>query len=492
MGLDKFPDNNNLIKLLRTVTSDEWKEYEKFVSSPFFNEGRNYLPLLKVLRKFHPDYDSDEFSKEYVYKKLFPGKEFKDSVLSSMFSRLYSISEEFLIQIALKNNKYMIKEKLMINELSTRGISLKVNNLIDDNMNFLKEKPFGIFDFKNLNELKFEILNFYIGINNREKVYDSMVDLMKYSAYSYFFDLNFYYSILYSQKNFWKEEFDGSFISRLNDNINIEAIVNLIEKEDLEHFIPIKLFYLSYMATKYPEEDRYYFDLKSLYLKESDKFDMIFKEILLNNLWRLSSMKMVQGKNDFKYEAFEIRKLIIEQNIIALTAPYMKISDFRSTLVDALNVGELAWAEKFIEDYLDKLHPDFREDVSNYSRSRIFYEKGDFDKALEFAGKVNINQITFKLDIKNIVSKIYYDTGSTEPLFSLLNSYYQLINNSDSKNADYLLRHKNFVKYLRRLADIQSLSENKTELEILRNTVDKDNVSAKSWLLKKVNGLILK
>lgn len=491
MGLDKFLENNNLIKLLRTISSEEWKEYEKFVGSPFFNEGRNYLPLLKVLRKFHPDFDSDEFSKEYVYKKLFPGKEFKDSVLNSMFSRLYSISEEFLIQIALKNNKYMVREKLMISELSSRGISLKVNNLIDDNMNFLKEKPFGIFDFKNLKELKFEILSFNVGINNREKVYDSMLDLMKYSAYSYFFDLNFYYSILYSQKNFWKEEFDGSYISRINDNINIEAIVNLIEKEDSEHFIPIKLFYLSYMATKFPEIDIYYYDLKSLYLKDSDKFDLVFREIILNNLWRLSAMKMVMGKNEFKYEAFDIRKIIVEQNIFSLNTPFMKISDFRSTLIDALNVGELEWAEKFIKNYTDKLHPEFREDVNNYSISRMSYEKGNYEKALEFAGKVNINQITFKLDIKNIISKIYYDTGSTEPLFSLLNSYYQLINNSDSRNKDYLARHKNFVRYLRNLAAAEHSQDKKTDLALLKKNIEKDNVSSKSWLLKKIDFLIL-
>lgn len=491
MGIDKFPDNNNLIKLLRTISSDEWKEYEKFVSSPFFNEGRNYLPLLKVLRKFHPDFDSDEFSRENVYKKLFPGKEYKDSVLNSMFSRLYSISEEFLIQMALRNNKYMIREKLMISESSTRGISLKVNNLIDDNMKLLKDKTFGIFDFKNLKELQFEILNFYVGNNNREKMYDSIVDLMKFSAYNYFFDLNFYFSILYSQKNFWKGEYEGSYISRLNDNINIEDLVDLIEKEDPEHFMPIKLFYLSYMATKFPENDMYYFDLKSLFLKNAEKFDALFREIILNNLWRLGVMKMVMGKNDFKYEAFEIRKIIVDQNIFDLNTPYMKVSDFRSTLIDALNVGELEWAENFIINFVGKLHPDYREDVSNYSNSRINYEKGNFNEALNFAGRVKINQITFKLDLKNLIAKIYYDTESTEPLFSLLNSYYQLISNSNSRNEDYLTRHKLFVKYLRNLASLKDLTDSKIELAVLRQNIEKDNVSSKSWLLKKIDNLNL-
>ena len=73
-------------------------------------------------------------------------------------------------------------------------------------------------------------------------------------------------------------------------------------------------------------------------------------------------------KNEFKYEAFDIRKIIVDQNIFALNAPYMKVSDFRSTLIDALNAGELEWAEHFIDKYFEKFHPQYREDVRNYCR----------------------------------------------------------------------------------------------------------------------------
>lgn len=75
---------------------------------------------------------------------------------------------------------------------------------------------------------------------------------------------------------------------------------------------------------------------------------------------------MVMVKNEFKYEAFDIRKIIVDQNIFALNTPYMKVSDFRSTLIDALNAGELEWAEHFIDKYIDKFHPQYREDVRNY------------------------------------------------------------------------------------------------------------------------------
>ena len=77
---------------------------------------------------------------------------------------------------------------------------------------------------------------------------------------------------------------------------------------------------------------------------------------------------MVMVKNEFKYEAFDIRKIIVDQNIFALNTPCMKVSDFRPTMVDALNAGELEWAEQFINKYIDKFHPQYREDVRNYCR----------------------------------------------------------------------------------------------------------------------------
>ena len=199
---------------------------------------------------------------------------------------------------------------------------------------------------------------------------------------------------------------------------------------------------------------------------------------------------MVMGKNEFKYEAFDIRKIIVDQNIFAINTPYMKVSDFRSTLIDALNVGEPELAEHFIDKYFEKLHPQYREDVRNYCRSRISYEKENYDELLQFAGRVNINQITFKLDLKNLIAKIYYDTDSTEPLYSLLNSYYQLINNSDSRNKEYLSRHKNFVRYLRNLAAAKHSQDKQTELAVLKKNIEKENISSKSCLLKKIDILI--
>lgn len=490
MKQDRSLQNNILFRLLRTISETEWKEFEKFAASPYFNNGRNYIPLLKILKNFHPEFDSEKLTKENIYRKLYPGKEYKDSVINSMFSRLYSIGEDYLVQHALNNNDNMVKEKLMMSELLSRGDKLKADNLIEENLNFFSEKKFGIRDFHNLRELKLEIHKLVHTKYEEEKLYDSILDILSVTLNSFIFDLYFYSGIIYSQKNFWEDDFEKTYIFRILENIDLEKIMEIIKKNDKNNFIPLQIYYLSYKAVKFIDKDEIYFELKSFFFRHFDRFDIKFKIIIMKNLWRLCSIKAVRGNRDFVLETFEIRKKMAEEDLLSETDQYMQPSEFRSTLIDALNVNKLDWAKKFAGDNIGKLHPEFRKDIEIYSKAFLAYPEGDYDKAVEYASRLNINQIIFKLDIKNMLSKVYYETFSTEPLLSLLNSYYQLINNYGKNDNGYSIRHKNFILYLRKLSNLRENKSEQAEYELLKRNIEKDNVNSKSWLIKKIDELM--
>ena len=89
--------NSTTISLLKLIKPSEWKDFEKFVSSPYFNKGRNYDGLVEILGKFRFDFESDELSKKNIYHLLFPGKQFKESVMNTMLSGLNQLCEEFIL-----------------------------------------------------------------------------------------------------------------------------------------------------------------------------------------------------------------------------------------------------------------------------------------------------------------------------------------------------------------------------------------------------------
>ncbi|MBK7255286.1 MAG: hypothetical protein IPI04_15600 [Ignavibacteria bacterium] len=64
--------DTKLIQNLKTFTKDEIKLFERFVASPYFNNGRNYLPFLKELRNHYPDFKDlkGKLTSESVYKTI--------------------------------------------------------------------------------------------------------------------------------------------------------------------------------------------------------------------------------------------------------------------------------------------------------------------------------------------------------------------------------------------------------------------------------------
>ncbi|HMQ69746.1 MAG TPA: hypothetical protein PKA90_08670 [Ignavibacteria bacterium] len=485
------PDKNVLIVLLKTFSPEEWKEFEKFVSSPYFNKGRNYLPLLKILRIYYPEFNSKDLTKEKIYKKLYPLKEYKDSVLNSMYSRLYNLGEEFLVQQEFNKDFNIRKECMAVRVINNRGLGSKARKRIEEIENHFKLSKKSKDFFVNKKIFTQEISYFYYNNEMRRSIFEVNYEAIKYIIYGFISELFHYDFSLYSQRNFWKFDYEASYVNKIIELINFDKIFELTGIEDKAELPFLKINYLMHMTGKYPESDEYYFELKKLVYDNLDKLDEELKRLLLNLLALICTSKFVSGRNEFKFEAFEIKKKAIEEDLFSMTnTSYIKTSEFRSVFIEALNVNQKEWAEDFAEKYLDKLSPDIREDIDNYCKARIAYENRNFDEAVEYAMKVNINLITFKLDMKNTIAKIYYDTDSVETLFSHLNAYYQLVKNSDSQNTEFLQRHIKFIKYLKALQNIRLNFKNKTEYEFLKNKISKENVTAKSWLIYKIDQLI--
>ena len=110
-----------LIETLKTFTISEWKLFEKFAASPFFNNGRNYLPFLKQLRKFYPSFESDKLTYEHIHKKLYPGKKFNKQMMWNLASELEKLSKEFMLQLGLKENK-VDRFRILFGELLKRKL----------------------------------------------------------------------------------------------------------------------------------------------------------------------------------------------------------------------------------------------------------------------------------------------------------------------------------------------------------------------------------
>jgi len=76
------------VMILKAFTSQDMKEFDKFVASPFYNKNDILVKLFGILKKEHPDYEGTGVDREKIYYKLFNSKEFDESKLRYAFSDL--------------------------------------------------------------------------------------------------------------------------------------------------------------------------------------------------------------------------------------------------------------------------------------------------------------------------------------------------------------------------------------------------------------------
>lgn len=491
MSYDKNLENHNLVRLLRSLADDEWPGYEKFVSSAYFSDGRNYIPLLNAIKKHRPDFVSPDFTKEKIHAKLYGKGKYSESAINSMLSRLYRISEDYLIQREFENGESFYRECLRLRALHLRGLHSKAGKQLEELTDAASRLKFEENIFLSRKRFRREAARYIYAINKRSEIPGALMDVLRESVYSFLVEVFANDFSIHTQRNFWESDYSQSFVSQVIGCIDYDRILELVSGNDKDNYAFLKICRTMAITMKDFDNDSHYADLKKQIFENFDTFDDSFRKTSLNILALICSAKFVRGRKEFKKEAFAIRKKIVDEDLFSMsTSRYILLSEFRSTLLEAFNEKEYDWAHKFVEKYLHRLQPELREDVSHYCDAMFAFSRKDFDTAVSSAGKVNINQIIFKLDMKNLIAKVYYETGSYESLLSHLNSYSQFIKNSGSAGRELLQRHKNFVSCLKRILSIVLKDKDDVMLRMLRDEIASSNVSAKYWLLPKIDELM--
>ena len=221
--------------------------------------------------------------------------------------------------------------------------------------------------------------------------------------------------------------------------------------------------------------EKYYNDV-SLPLKVSINISLV--NICLRNI--------SEGEDNFRFEFRDIYKILLRDNLYFnnIKKPVFSNKLFKAIITNSIYINELRWAEDFLGKYVDKVEPEFMDNLYNYSMSLIRFKQQRYDESLLYAGKIEQKQIIYKLDSKNIISKIYYETGSLENLIPLLDSYKQMIINSEIKNDLTGKSHLAFINLLKKI-----VLADKALPELRTKTVNTKIINSKQWLLEKINEL---
>lgn len=475
--------DTKLIRLLKTFTKEEWKEFEKFTASPYLNTGRNYIQMVKELKKFAPEFDSVKLTKENLYQKLYSGKPYKETVINTMLSGLYGIAEEYLVYIQLKNLPE--RPALLIREFTKRKLFKEAEKAIDSTG---INKPGFIIDAGSYNSLTFntkEQLEYYILTDRRDRIPPMLDTMYRFYIYDFINQTLTNMNITHLNRMFVKKS-QNYLIDEISDVIDFPKIIEIIENSHELEALDLLAKYYNY-AADISGDSKYFYKFKNLWRKYYNEVSLPLKVSLNISLVNICLKKISDGSEQFRREFRDIYKIILKDNLYFnnIKKPVFSNKLFKAIITNSIYLNETDWAEDFLGKYLDKVEPEFRDNLFNFSKALIYFNKRKYDESLTYTAKIEQKQIIFKLDAKNITSKIYYETKSYENLLPLLDTYRQMITNSEVKNDIFGKSHIAFIDALKKIT-----LAGKSHAEELAIKVKKTKIiNSKEWLLEKITGL---
>ncbi len=489
--------NSKLITLLKNFTPEELKELEKFADSPYHARGRNFSPLMKILKSSYPEFDVKTFAPQNIFKKLYPKENYdpkiSDQKLRIFFSSMYKLCMDFLAQRRFEEDHFQ-KKAYLLDQLRTKKLYNDFIKLYEDSLPENESMKGSSTDLLNKHNLVTEYRNYLLEKDDYENFFRSSSLQKEYlvlAAIMYCFKYEFDKTLIKA----YNVEGSYTLVDSLIENLDFEGMLNKMKQNNNRFYWHVQIYYTAYMMHKHKDNIRYFHQIKELMLEYGDIFGSMEKFILWNLIETYCASQLSNNHtNEMTRELFEVYKTMLDKGAYKpVPRESFKITLFRNIAVKAFELNEFEWLENFVKKYSEELLPRHKADMENYCQSMIEFGRKNYEDALESIMKVKYEFFLYKIDIKILMIKIFYELNSIEQVYSTADTTMQFLKNTDLISDVYKEKVKNFLKFLKVILKLKMNvdADRKNEIEYLRNEIDKEKkLNSAEWLRSKTWELV--
>jgi hypothetical protein len=416
-------NSENTREILKKLSKAELKRLGDFIKSPYFNSAEKLIRLYDVIKKAYPSFDDDAWDSEIIHKKVFPGREFKFQAVKNLYWEFGVILEKFLAYEEFGSKEDLVDLNL-VESLRKRKFYRLSGKLIDDYKK-KKEDSGGsgedslYYSFKMDRENRHNVIHFRP--LNKQNVFDT---LNSESEAVIFFSLNMFYSLAYTLSLTSVTRYDGKNNLKIQEffdtcTLQPEKFLKYIDSSKHNYAPAVKLRYLFYHYTVADISRKEYLELKDTLVRNINKFgkdDLIefFKAII-----EIILLKLAPADDKYLREAFELRKLFCELKIYPDDSiPAFSSAMLQNSLIIAMILREYDWAENFLNEYINYIDEDLRENELNYSMGLLSFRRKKYGESLEYLNKVKYSQILEKVNVRfyyvmNYIELKLYDAAAS-------------------------------------------------------------------------------
>lgn len=478
--------DTRLIKILRTFSAAEFKNFGKFLASPFFSTGRDLMPLYKAIKKFHPGFDAAGMEKEKIFAKLGKGK-YNDQLMRIIISDMYKSAVEYLKYLSVSSDPVRTNIQLS-DEAKGRGLFFIAAQGIDDAEKLVNRGSITDSYFMD----KFDIesgktdYNFFSG----EVRYKGSIEknASEYNLINFLMLSSNHLHNMYSIKTNINTEYSGYTLVKFLKNAQLELLEpELSGTKEMD----AARIYLYYILSHINEKDEHYFyKLKDLLFRSLQLFAFSERRFLLLIYDSLCTKKIFDVDHErYSNERLEAKKKMLDEGMFARDGHnYIGPVRFYSFIMAGISAGDYKWTEMMLDKHSGDVAPAHRASLLNYFKAEICCLKNDFEGALTYAGKVDLSAFFMQPTLYALQLKIFYELNHVDEALSIIDTYRHYIANN--KQASVIVRNAraDFLKYYHRLLMYRNGKRLYTPAQLKLEVTDSPALH-KTWLIEKLSEL---
>lgn len=461
-------ENSQLIIALRSLNKNEFKQFGRFVHSPYFNNRSEAVRFYDAIKKYYPDFDSvlDERS---VFAEVYHGKKFSKVLMRKLVSISLNLFLDFITENKFRNVKleYDFKQIEALHEKRLFALHRKKLDEYNKMLNNSKE-TMEVYEYIYKVENEMRLLYEQSGEKGKLSAAEKPIEKL----YNYFFTvlLNEYLQILALKKGRGK----------LFDHTVINEIIKQIKKGDYKKFPLIYAYYLMVMVYK-TNDERYFYELTEFRKVNSERLEKTHNVNMLIVMIDYSIYNINKGLLQFRNELFDLSKEMVNEDLLDPNS--IDPATFVNIVQNSSYIVELDWTEMFINKYKKGIDPNVSSSIISYSMGLVEFYKNNFGRSLEYLSVANLKWRFMKFDIKRLILCNCYELGYYDELLLQIDSYKHYLKSEKEMMEGVKTRNKLFIDFFSELLNCK-LKNDDVKL-LIKNVERSPYFYRKEWILQR-------
>ncbi|MEO1257581.1 MAG: hypothetical protein AAFZ15_02255 [Bacteroidota bacterium] len=475
--------NSKLVKLIRTLSHEEFRRFHRYLKSPFFTTNKNLLALYEYLRKYHPDYDSPKLEKEIVFKKIFARASFNYAKFAALTQSMTRLVEDYMLWINMQESP-LLRQRHLLKIYNKRNLFEFYERGYVRMLEKLKQPPYRDLEFYQ-EKLQLHADYYFHPLNNKYDLEDDSLESFS-DDLDVFFVIGKYRAVtaLKNRERILSKKYPVRFLSTIKENR---------QEGWLEGHYLVQLYELLFELMEGQQHDTFFAFKKKMFQHYHD-LRSTDKELLFYSGLNFAIGQINQGEESFYKEALEWYKLSISSQLIIERGKINNVI-FNNVVLLGCREKEFVWTDHFIHNYGKYLSKSTRLDTILFSESLLLFHQKKFQESMvklcahsfskDFQPKVRLTMI------RNNFEQFLIDDKYYEVLQSNIEAFEKYITRDKYFSYAKIESHIHCIRIIKKLSDkILERPKKGTLASWLEEEIaSRERVVVKDWLREKVETL---